>query len=95
VDVTADYARTPINSVLDVLNRALYIQSERLAQDELARAQVVIRPQLGDVTMMDLSKSDDCIDAGILAGRRAAPAIKRLILDKRFLRIFRFTRVKS
>jgi NTE family protein len=84
VDVTADFMRSQPRSVLDVLNQAIYIQSERLAQEELSRAQVVIRPDLGDMTMMDLSRSDECIDAGVLAGRRAVPAIKRIILDKRF-----------
>lgn len=84
VDVTADFANAQPKSIIEILNQAIYIQSERMAQDELALAQVVIRPKLGDVTMMDLSRSDECINAGSLAGRRAVPAIKRLILDKRF-----------
>ena len=95
VDVTADFMRSQPRSVLEVLNQAIYIQSERLAQEELSRAQVVIRPNLGDITMMDLSRSDECIDAGILAGRRAVPAIKRLILDKRFDSFSAAGRVKS
>ena len=32
---------------------------------------------------MDLSKSDESIDAGMLAGRLAIPQIKRLILERR------------
>src|SRR5262249_19690753 len=84
VDVTADITHRQPKSVLAVLNQAIYIQSERLAQDELTRAQVVIRPQMGDISGMDLSRSDESIDAGILAGRRAVPEIKRLILDKHF-----------
>jgi len=84
VDVTADITHVQPKSVLAVLNQAIYIQSERLAQDELIRAQVVIRPQMGDIGSMDLSRSDESIDAGILAGRRAVPEIKRFILDKRF-----------
>jgi NTE family protein len=94
VDVTADFVRAQPKNVLDVLNQAIYIQSERLAQDELSRAQVVIRPQLGDITMMDLSRSDECIDAGILAGRRAVPTIKRLVLDKRFAALLAAGQVK-
>src|SRR5262245_2806222 len=84
VDVTADITGTQPKSVLAVLNQAIYIQSERLAKDELTRAQIVIRPQMGDIGAMDLSRSDECIDAGTLASRRAVPGIKRLILDKRF-----------
>src|SRR5216684_4677836 len=84
VDVTADIAHTQPKSVLAVMNQALYIQSERLAQEELMRANVVIRPKMGDIGAMDLSRSDECVDAGIAAGRRAVPEIKRFILDKRF-----------
>jgi NTE family protein len=84
VDVTADISHAELKSTLAVLNQAIYIQSERLAQDELTRAQVVIRPQMGDIDAMDLSRSDECVDAGIVAGREAVPQIKRFILDKRF-----------
>ena len=95
VDVTADFVHTQPKNVLDILNQAIYIQSERLAQEELSRAQVVIRPQLGDIMMMDLSRSDECIDAGVLAGRRAAAAIKRYVLDKRFGPLLAAGRIKQ
>ena len=87
VDVTADIAHTQPKSVLEVMNQALYIQSERLAQEELTRANVVIRPKMGNIGAMDLSRSDECIDAGIVAGRRAVPEIKKYILDQRFNRL--------
>ena len=95
VDVTADLANMQPKSVLAVLNQAIYIQSERLAQDEMTRAQVVIRPQMGDIGAMDLSRSEECIDSGILAGRQAVPQIKRLILDKRFKQWLRIKRSLS
>ena len=95
VDVTADIAHTQPKSVLAVLNQAIYIQSERLAQEELTRAQVVIRPAMDDIGAMDLSRSDECINAGILAGRRAVPDIKRLILEKRFEQLLKGIRTRS
>jgi NTE family protein len=95
VDVTADFARVQPKSILDTLNQAIYIESERLTQDELSRAQVVIRPKLDEVTMMDLSRSDDCINAGTLAGRRAVPLVKRFILDERFGQLLSASRVRT
>ena len=95
VDVTADFSHTQPKSVLAVLNQAIYIQSERLAQEEMTKAQVVIRPQLGDIGAMDLSRSDECIDSGILAGRQAVPQIKRLILDKRISEWMRINKVRT
>jgi NTE family protein len=87
VDVTTVFDHLQPKSMMAILNQALYIQAERLAQDELARAQVIIRPEMGDITMTDLTRSDESINAGILAGRRAVPQIKRLILDKRFTQL--------
>jgi len=95
VDVTADISQTQPKSMLAVMNQAIYIQSERLAQEEEKLAQVVIRPKLGDMGAMDLSRSDECIDAGIVAGRRAVPDIKRCILDKRFESMLRAMGKKS
>jgi len=84
VDVTADVSHSTLKSVLEVMNQAIAIQSERLAQDEIGRAQVVIRPEINDIGPMDLSRSDELIDDGITAGRRAMPVVKRYILDKHF-----------
>jgi len=64
VDVTAGIAHTQLKSVLAVMNQAIYIQSERLAQDELTRAQVVIRPEMGDIGAMDLSRSMNALTTG-------------------------------
>ncbi len=89
VDVTSDIAQMKPKSVLDVLNQSISILSERLAKDESKRAQVIIRPKMGDIGMMDISRSDESIDAGILAGRQAVPAIKRLILDRQFHKLIR------
>ena len=95
VDVTADIANAQPKSVLSILNQPIYIQSERLAQDELTRAQVVIRPAMGDIGAMDLARSDESINAGIIAGRRAVPEIKRLILDKRFQQLLLAKKAQS
>ncbi len=84
VDVTTVLEHFQPKSIMSVLNQAIYIQSERLAQEELGRANVIIRPRMGDIMMTDLSRSDESINAGILAARQAVPEIKRLILDKRF-----------
>lgn len=89
VDVTSDLAQMHPKSVLDILNQSISILSERLARDESTRAQVIIRPKMSDIGLMDIARSDESIDAGILAGRRAVPMIKRIILDRRFANLFR------
>lgn len=84
VDVTADFSRFQPRNILATLNQAIYIQGESLSKAELARADVVIRPRLGDISAVDLTRSAECIDGGILAARQAIPLIKQRILDKNF-----------
>ncbi len=84
VDVTADFSRFQPKNIMATLNQAIYIQSESMSKAELARADVVIRPQLGDISAIDLTRSAECIDAGILTTRHAVPLIKQIILDKNF-----------
>ncbi|MFA5975968.1 MAG: patatin-like phospholipase family protein [Elusimicrobiota bacterium] len=84
VDVTADFSRFQPRNILATLNQAIYIQSEAMSKAELARADVVVRPQMGDISAIDLTRSAESIDAGILSTRLAVPAIKRVILDKNF-----------
>ncbi len=84
VDVTADFSKFQPKSILGILNQAIYIQSQSMSNDELARADIVIRPQLGDVGAMDIYRSQECIDAGIAATRRAIPGIKKLLIDRNF-----------
>jgi NTE family protein len=89
VDVTSDIEQTKPKSVLGVMNQSISILSQRLAKDESSRADIMIRPQMGNIGLMDLGRSDEAIDAGILAGRKAIPSIKRLIIDRRFEQIAR------
>jgi NTE family protein len=92
VDVTSDLSRFQPRSMIATLNQAISIQSESKAQEELAKADFVIRPKLGDITAMDLARSADCIDAGSIATRHAVPAIKQLLLDKNFDALLKHSR---
>jgi NTE family protein len=89
VDVTADFSRFQPKSIIGILNQAIYIQSEAMSKQELARADIVIRPTLGDISAIDLSRYAECIDGGILAARHAVPAIKQILLDKNFEALLR------
>lgn len=84
VDVTADFSKFQPKGVLSTLNQAIYIESEAMSKEELARASVVVRPALGDISAVDLTRSAECIDAGVVAGRHAVPDIKRELIDRNF-----------
>jgi NTE family protein len=90
VDVTSDLSHFQPKNIVSTLNQAISIQSEAKSHDELTRAHFVIRPQLGEITAMDLGRSAECIDAGSLASRHAIPGIKRLLVDKNLNTILRY-----
>jgi NTE family protein len=92
VDVTSDLSRFEPSNIISTLNQAISIQSESKSQEDLAVADFVIRPRLGDITAMDLSRSAECIDAGSLSTRHAIPGIKRMLVDKNIEAIFHYTR---
>src|SRR5262245_59115457 len=93
-DVTSDLSRFQPRNIMATLNQAMFIQSEAMSQEELARADLVIRPKLADISAFDLSRSAECIDLGSLATRRSVPALKRLLIDKNLDAILRAKMVK-
>jgi NTE family protein len=84
IDVTADFSHFQPKNIVTTLNQAIYIQSEGMSQEELANADFVIRPDLGDIGATDLTRSAECIEAGNVATRHAIPAIKRMLVDRNF-----------
>jgi NTE family protein len=95
IDVTSDLSRFQPKNIISTLNQAISIQSESKSHEELTRADFAVRPQLGDITAMDLARSPECIDAGSLATRRAIPGIKRMLVDKNLDTILRYGRTKN
>lgn len=95
INVTSDLSRFQPKNIIATLNQAISIQSESKSQEELARAHFVIRPQLGDISAMDLARSAECIDKGSLATRRAIPGIKRMLMDRNLDALFHFRKAPA
>ncbi|HUL30217.1 MAG TPA: patatin-like phospholipase family protein [Thermodesulfobacteriota bacterium] len=79
-----------LRSVVDVYLRVSEIMGERLKQYELAEADVVIRPEVGDLHWSNFSQAMVLVDEGEKATREKLDDIRRLVpgIKKRF----RFTR---
>lgn len=88
VTVSADFTQYPTTNVLLTLNQAIYIQGEVLNQEQLKKADLIVRPQVKDITAIELWRAQECIDAGIIATRKMLPEIKNLIMRKTFDRLF-------
>jgi len=68
--------------VFMMLIQSLYIQGKLLENEKLQLADLVIRPNVQDITVVDLNRSRECIDAGVLAARRMVPQIKKYLIDR-------------
>ena len=82
VSVSADISKNNTSNVLMTLTQSIYIQGSILEKDELKGADLVIRPKVGEVSAIELNRSEECIEAGIVAARKAMPEIKRYIIGK-------------
>jgi NTE family protein len=72
---------TPTNPLV-IAYRAVTIMASLIGELRAREADVVIRPEVGDVAFDDFSQKKRLIEAGEAAGRAALPEIRRLILQK-------------
>ncbi|MCG3205002.1 MAG: hypothetical protein KCHDKBKB_01719 [Elusimicrobia bacterium] len=69
-------------TVFRSLSRAIEIQGGIFMKENRKYADIVIEPEVGDISIIDLKRSRECIEAGTLASRRWALDIKNLLLRR-------------
>ena len=86
VDVTRQLklTETPRN-IIDVLYRTEDITSYHLTIERLKEADLIIRPQIKDLTWVDFDSAKDIITAGEIATEKKIPDIKKSILKNSFI----------
>ncbi len=77
-----EYALTDTNTVFKGLVRAIDIQKDIILETKRKEADYMIEPDVGSVTMVDLGRGRECIEAGAIAARKSALDIKALILNR-------------
>jgi predicted acylesterase/phospholipase RssA len=65
-----------------ILTQAIYIQGRELDAERLKLADIVIRPQVNDISSVDLGRSGECIEAGIVAARDAMHQLKHRLIEQ-------------
>ncbi|PIQ51673.1 MAG: Patatin [Comamonadaceae bacterium CG12_big_fil_rev_8_21_14_0_65_59_15] len=82
VDISAQLQRGKgFDGLGNAIDNALIIMIGRLGAQELARADVVIRPQVDTIGATDFDQKDKAILAGEKAVAQALPSIRRAIAD--------------
>ena len=82
--IAVDVAKPPsshreINGWIDVLHQSYLIMAKTISAAEIARADVVIKPEIGDMSLLDFEQRREAIDAGEAAARLVIPRIKHII----------------
>jgi NTE family protein len=79
VDISENVANTTIAGSIDVILQAVSIMFALNVEHAKKDADVLVTPAVGDVGMLDFTQKKRCMQAGIEAGRRAVPEIRRAI----------------
>ena len=79
IDISARPGNQPVRGTLDILLQTFTIMGQNLARYELKEADVVIRPQVGNVGSTDFMARHDAILEGEKAAQAALPQIREAI----------------
>lgn len=82
VSLKANFSSYDTSNMLLVLNQVIYIQGDRLAEQQESAADFVLRPDVAEVNSMDLGKSRFCIQEGERAARRAIGRVQDILIEK-------------
>lgn len=81
VDISGSVGNTNITNLVDVLLQATNVMFALNVEHSRRDADVLIRPAVGDVPMLDFTQKKRCMQAGIEAAQAAVPAIRKAIDD--------------
>ena len=84
VAVSADITKNSYNNIFSTLFQTIYIQGQQSDRNNLRMSDIIIAPQVSDVSAIELNKAVECIDAGFIAGKKNLKRIKKLIIDKTY-----------
>jgi NTE family protein len=79
VDVSEDLGNVNIKNMLDVMLQSTNIMAAVNVATRKAGADVIVKPKVGGVGMLDFGQKKVCMDAGIEAARAAVPRIRAAI----------------
>lgn len=79
VDISGGVSTTVPKTTIDAILKSIDIMYNRIAKAQHARADVLIRPQVGHISGADLSRRHEAILEGEKAAVAALPAIRQIV----------------
>ncbi|WP_373974813.1 patatin-like phospholipase family protein [Chitinibacter sp. SCUT-21] len=83
VDISAKATGKSSTSTLGMMNQAIVIMGQKLGEQELARADIVIRPKVGKIGAADFDQKNVAILEGEKAALAALPQIRKKLLERK------------
>lgn len=81
VDIAAGVSGSTPATTLDTIFQSINVMYSKIAADQLSRADVVIRPQVGYIASGDFTKRHEAILEGEKAAQEALPKIQALLVE--------------
>lgn len=82
VDVTSDFSKHNLSNVFMILTQSIYIQGRLLDEERRKLSDFTIKPKIDDISVVDLGRSKECINAGILEARKSIQELKLKLIEK-------------
>ncbi|MET3653902.1 patatin-like phospholipase family protein [Dyella japonica] len=79
VDISSKASGTNPQGMINIVGQSISIMGQKLGEQELARADIVIRPKVNQIGAADFEQKDQAIMEGERAALAAMPAIKARI----------------
>jgi len=79
VDISADIAAKQPEGTISTILQSIGIMQSRISAAQLARADIVIRPKVGQIGSADFDKRNEAIMEGEKAALEALPAIQNIL----------------
>ncbi|MEL1263444.1 patatin-like phospholipase family protein [Pseudoxanthomonas putridarboris] len=81
VDISTKAPGTKPGSMLGIVNQSIAIMGQRLGEQELGRADIVVRPRVNDIGPADFQQKNNAILEGERAALAAMPQIKAKLAE--------------
>ncbi|PIU83723.1 MAG: patatin [Elusimicrobia bacterium CG06_land_8_20_14_3_00_38_11] len=78
----ADISTYEIKNVMTTLSQVINLQGGFLTEKQMKEADFLLIPNVKNVSMIELDKSQECIEAGVISGRSKVNELKDKILEK-------------
>ncbi|WP_157669478.1 patatin-like phospholipase family protein [Chitinibacter sp. GC72] len=83
VDISAKASGKSSTSTLGMMNQAIVIMGQKLGEQELARADIVITPKVGKIGAADFDQKNVAIVEGEKAALAALPLIRKKLAERK------------